>query len=103
MCRASAPGWRSGHRPGSRRADNCRGAANRPTVDWPSALARTPRRDRDRRVCTQTEAHALEEVLFSAIHACSYDRIDGFTIPAWERLTSAVDEGRGQEENLTYE
>src|SRR5438309_11871893 len=93
MCRASAPGWRSGHRPGNRRADNCRGGANRPTVARSSAPERTPWGGRDRRVRTPAEAPAPEEGSFSAGDACPDDRMDGFTILCWERLTSAVNEG----------
>src|SRR6266567_513001 len=93
MCPASAPGWRSGHRPGSRRADNCRGGANRPTVGWSSAPERTSRGGRDRRVRTQAKARAPEEGSFPASDSYSYDGVDGFIILARESLTSAVNEG----------
>ena len=91
MCRASAPGWRSGHRPGSRQADNCRGGANRPTVGWSLAPERTPWDGRSRRV--RTRAEAPEEGSFSASDACLDDRMDGLTILGCGRLTSAVNEG----------
>src|SRR6266581_4933317 len=92
MCRASAPGARSGHRAGNRRADNCRERANRPTAGWSSAPERTPWGGQDRRVRTQAEAQAPEEGSFSASDACSDDRLDGFRILGWETLTSAVND-----------
>src|SRR5438128_7432679 len=94
MCPASAPGWRSDHRPGSRRADNYRGGANRPTVGWSSAPERRSRGGRDRRVRTQAKARAPEEGSFSASDSCSHDRVDGFILLELEILTSTVNEAR---------
>src|SRR5207245_5458706 len=96
MCRASAPGWRSGHRAGNRRADNCRERANRPTAGWSSAPERAPWGNRDLRVRTQAQTPVPEEGSFSASDACSDDRLDGFTILAYERLTSAVNKEHAQ-------